>query len=170
MSQAGLVGSRPLNLHTGGPAPSWCLQCGIDGTPEPAIGVDVDGEPACGFHRVRTDSIFLEGKTKVVSAAPSPLPTTKPKEADMAVGQPCACGCGEPCKSNASAYVKGHNPNASNSHHKKIGGATVRKQRVPQDEPKEIIQVLGEGQTPEPEVMVYLSATKVQRLLNLLLA
>lgn len=53
---------------------AWCLQCGSEGRPELAVGVDEDGEPACVFHRVKPN--------KVESEAPSPLQTTQ-KEADM---------------------------------------------------------------------------------------
>ncbi len=30
----------------------WCTQCGVDGMPRPATGIDEDGSPACPAHRV----------------------------------------------------------------------------------------------------------------------
>lgn len=38
---------------------AWCLQCGSAGKPEPAAGVDEDGEPACVFHRAKPPAIEL---------------------------------------------------------------------------------------------------------------
>lgn len=68
----------------------WCFQCGELGTPERAVGVDVDGEPACAIHRVKpqlthsaVEAISRE-VYKVEPAAPSPLQATEQEKAEMA--------------------------------------------------------------------------------------
>lgn len=74
----------------------FCFQCGVAGKPEPASGVDDDGEPACAMHRLRktflqplrtaeVTAIVEEVYSKHVEpAAPSPLQATEKEKADMA--------------------------------------------------------------------------------------
>lgn len=64
---------------------SWCFRCGEAGTPERAIGVDEDGEPACAIHREHDPRDFDQAlRNKVEPAPPSPVQATEQEKADMA--------------------------------------------------------------------------------------
>lgn len=122
---------------------SWCFQCGELGTPEKATGVDDDGEPACALHAKREprkfDSKFVEQRLKQFHGNES--------EAEMAKGDPCACGCGELVKGNRHTYVRGHKPKHD---------AT--------EEPE-----VSEPTTTEPVVHLTLPVSKVEKLVAFLL-
>lgn len=159
------------------------MQCGEFGTPEPATGVDVDGEPACNLHRVRTDSIFVKPKV-VDSGAPSPLQTTEQGKADMAekvcVGFGSRVGnCGEVLnRLNTSGLCKKCYANKDyHDRHPRKPGAKIRKTATSEAPLTSVGEALlnqgiegSAGSTPDPGINVYISAPNVSRLLNLLLA
>lgn len=112
---------------------SWCLQCGLSGKPERAVGVDEDGEPACTFHRVKEIGSGLNAASALQArvplsvqlkpaAAPSPVQTSAVEESSMDNKRTCSCGCGAELRSRWP-YVKGHN--------KVEGGATVAAPKKP---------------------------------------
>jgi hypothetical protein len=163
---------------------TWCMQCGTVGKPEPAIGVDAEGDPACAMHRDRQvqpakfNASFLEKRMKqfrekpetfdkVEPAAPSPLQATEQEKADMAAertySRTCSCGCGAELKGRWP-YLKGHN--------KSDGGALPKKEKayrlkVPKGgDPLPNPTQLGSG---EHLITLQLSESKLARLVALLL-
>lgn len=73
---------------------AWCMQCGSAGTPELAMGVDEDGEPACAIHRIREPgemtlaetarrlkaAVSKPAKFATATSAPSPQPAVQKRE------------------------------------------------------------------------------------------
>jgi hypothetical protein len=206
----------------------WCLQCGTDGKPERAIGVDEDGEPACGLHRVKEIGAGLNaagdkgpvpfprtpvpapvvfkqaaerpapdpryGVTKAVSsaadqqptAAPSPVQTSAKEKVMGGKEKQCPCGCGTmfTATGNRQVYAPGHKPAEKKSKSKTpktpkaktLGdllkpGALVDATKGPALAPLQLedIAPLMPGMN-ERVIHFYLGESKVQKLLNLLLA
>jgi len=144
----------------------WCMQCGALNRPEKAIGVDEDGEPACSMHCVKSNAVTVE------PAAPSPLQATEREKADMAIertySRTCSCGCGGELKGRWP-YLKGHN--------KSEGGALPKKPRG-RVHVTAVNTALNEitiepatqlNQANDPVVPVYLRASQVWKLLELML-
>ena len=113
--------TRLLNL-----AGSWCLKCGENHRPTPAIEglVDEDGEPACAEHQVgktqaRPQSEFETGRDGRISQTASASPVRTEAEAGRGrslqedhVSRTCKVdGCKEILKnSNISGFCRIHRP------------------------------------------------------------
>jgi outer membrane biosynthesis protein TonB len=102
----------------------WCLQCGEESRPQPSVGVDEDGEPACMMHAVkRNDPEIQTTKTKL-DAIRRPAPTAQcqiaqpvketsmERSAAVFAKKVCACGCGQEFMPTgaASKFFPGHKP------------------------------------------------------------
>jgi len=172
---------------------TWCMQCGVSNKPVPAIGLDVEGEPACAMHRDRQvqppkfDASFLEKRMKqfrekpetfdkVEPAAPSPLQATEQEKADM---RTCSGFEGEICtevlkEKNTSGMCTRHYARMMyrKTHPKKLGGGVAKKEKayrlkVPKGgDPLPNPTQLGSG---EHLITLRLSESKLARLVALLL-
>ena|SRR6478609_975493 len=113
---------------------AWCIECWMQNQKTITATRKLDEEDLCDLHYRQALGTGLPATTKN-SAPPAVEPT---KQAPRGPAQPeadkenitappaaakeretmpprlCACGCGEATKSNASPYVKGHNPNTKN--------------------------------------------------------
>lgn len=147
---------------------TWCIQCGETGRPERAVGVDVDGEPACGLHRVRTDSVFLEKP----AAAPSPVQMKAEGTMDRicnGFNRTCGVALGDLNRTGlcTTCYARKeyHESKAKN------GGAVPVPPKKTAKAKSEVMVVHFDQPVPPPEPMItiQLPASKVQRLLSLLL-
>ena len=91
----------------------WCQQCGVVNRPQPAIGVDEDGDPACSTHAVRrNDPEIQTNKTKLDAirrpASVTQRPAAQPAK-ESVMERLCKCGCGtEVPASNRFSFIKGH--------------------------------------------------------------
>ena len=105
---------------------TWCLQCGATSRPEVAIGVDEDGEPACGLHADKSKGTpMLRSLPRPVPLAPQPVASRaiapvkeKPvmqRAKPTFAAKTCACGCGEQFNPAGprSIYKDGHKPGAA---------------------------------------------------------
>jgi hypothetical protein len=52
---------------------SWCYQCGAEGRPTRACGVDEDGEPACLGHALKKLGAGLNAAAGRVPTVPAPI-------------------------------------------------------------------------------------------------
>lgn len=68
----------------------WCMQCGALGKPEPASGVDEDGEPACGVHRVKPPE--LPAPQTTVTQPETREETMKQQDLKKCLGYERGCG------------------------------------------------------------------------------
>lgn len=173
--------------------PAWCFQCGVNGTPEQAIGWDEDGEPACAMHCVKAKrpphfedvsrgsthglapERVAEKSSPIIPAAPSPVQTSA-KEKTMNDKRTCSCGCGGELRGRWP-YLKGHNQTG--------GGATVSAPKKARKAKRDLDSICPSNSLPDaglPDagvcgqasaerlITLHLPGSKVQKLLNLLLA
>jgi len=171
---------------------TWCMQCGVSNKPVPAIGLDVEGEPACAMHRDRQvqppkfDASFLEKRMKqfrekpetfdkVEPAAPSPLQATEQEKADM---RTCSGFEGEICtevlkEKNTSGMCTRHYARMMyrETHPKKDKRPTLREvvrvgTKTPATLDLQIAKVLEES---DPFMVIRLRQSQVSKLLAQLL-
>ena len=160
---------------------SWCLQCGSKGSPERAIGVDDEGEPACAMHRSRPEfnQDFVDKQMKqfkIDSVEPAKLspPQATKETADMKV---CAGFEGEVCTrelpdKNSSGMCTRHYARMTyRKTHPKVKRDVLLKSPkasvaipVPTSNP-----VVDLGIPPDAQITLTLPAWKVSRLLAALL-
>lgn len=95
----------------------WCMECGEESRPIPAVTV-VDGDPLCAVH-AQLRGASVEVQTKPVER---PVAVKENKTVDKA----CACGCGE-IVSGSWNYKRGHKPQAGKV---KSGGGNTPKHSV----------------------------------------
>ncbi len=97
-------------------ATAYCLKCGEQGQPQPAVGLDEDGEAACVTHSVTARiPANLESPD---SSVPTRLQTAKKEKTEMA-NEPklCACGCGSELPDGYKwPRLRGHASQGNGSH------------------------------------------------------
>jgi hypothetical protein len=148
------------------PMSSWCQKCGEQGKPEPAVGLDEDGDLACAIHSAK---IEIPVKLKCFdSAAPSRLEATEKEKTDMAnEAKVCACGCGSELPTGYKwSRLRGHgghgNGSALGSRAADHGSVSTRASKRPNYSGDAV-------QGNQSLVTLQLPACKVEKLLALLL-
>jgi hypothetical protein len=167
---------------------SWCLQCGAEGRPTRASGVDEDGEPACVGHAVKEFGAGLNAAAGRAPAVPAPIkqpaaaPSPVQTKAEETTMRTCNCGCGGELKGRWP-YLRGHN--------KQQGGATPVPKKPRKPKPSNAARIdrlvdhvnreigvaqdvplhlrVDRTQTSERLITLQFGESKVQKLLDLLL-
>jgi hypothetical protein len=102
----------------------WCQQCGVLNRPEPAIGVDDEGDPACGLHAMKRNDPEVQTSKAKLDAIRRPAPTAKgqiappvkeksmPRAPKTFAPRTCICGCNQAFVPTGSTqrYMPGHKP------------------------------------------------------------
>lgn len=123
------------------PKTSHCLKCGEQGQPQPAVGLDEDGEAACIMHSVKAQ--IPEENTDMAN---------EPKL--------CACGCGTELPEGYKwPRLRGHAGQGNGSQR----NGSHRKSSASKSTPKAPVSAA------EAMVTLRLPAAKVEKLFSLLL-
>jgi hypothetical protein len=163
----------------------WCFQCGVEGRPSKAVGVDEDGEPACSGHQVKEIGADLNaaaasrtavsapigfGKkseaAQIKPAAPSPVQIKQEKEMKTFKPRTCVCGCNEAFEPTGTTqrFKEGHKPAKA-----KLRTGAKKPRNVPLHLRVDEGAAGGCSQSAERVIILQLGESKVQKLLDLLL-
>ena len=92
---------------------AWCLQCGIAGRTERAIGIDEDGEHACGLHAVNRAGVetvkvsaVQPEKSKPMQSAPAVSTSSQSKTCPGVLGKPCGKEIGARAEVCGACYAR----------------------------------------------------------------